>query len=62
MISLSLALRTLAPILPETPCRSTLAPVLLIVVAIAGVVFGADAVRGNLVKELSGVFGQQGVN
>src|ERR1700694_4499994 len=36
---------------------TSLAPVLLIVVAIAGVVFGADAVRGSLVKELSGVFG-----
>jgi membrane protein len=39
---------------------TSLAPVLLIVVAIAGVVFGEDAVRGSLVKELSGVFGQQG--
>jgi membrane protein len=39
---------------------TSLAPVLLIVVAVAGVVFGADAVRGSLVKELSGVFGQQG--
>jgi len=39
---------------------TSLAPVLLIVVAIAGVVFGPDAVRGSLVKELSGVFGQQG--
>jgi membrane protein len=39
---------------------TSLAPVLLIVVAIAGAVFGADAVRGSLVNELSGVFGQQG--
>jgi membrane protein len=39
---------------------TSLAPVLLIVVAIAGVVFGPDAVRGSLVKELTGVFGQQG--
>jgi membrane protein len=39
---------------------TSLAPVLLIVVAIAGLVFGADAVRGSLVKELSGLFGQQG--
>ena len=39
---------------------TSLAPILLIVVAIAGVVFGEDAVRGSLVEELSGVFGQQG--
>jgi membrane protein len=39
---------------------TSLAPVLLIVVAIAGLAFGDDAVRGNLVRELSGVFGQQG--
>ena len=39
---------------------TSLAPLLLIVVAIAGVVFGEDAVRGGLVKELSGVFGPQG--
>ena len=39
---------------------TSLAPVLLIVVAIAGLVFGEDAVRGSLVKELGGLFGQQG--
>jgi membrane protein len=39
---------------------TSLAPVLLIVVAIAGLAFGDDAVRGNLVLELSGVFGQLG--
>ena len=39
---------------------TSLAPVLLIVVAIAGLAFGDDAVRGNLMRELSGVFGQQG--
>jgi membrane protein len=39
---------------------TSLAPVLLIVVAIAGIVFGEDAVRGSLVKELGGLFGQQG--
>jgi len=39
---------------------TSLAPVLLIVVAIAGLAFGEDAVRGNLMRELSGVFGQQG--
>jgi membrane protein len=39
---------------------TSLAPVLLIVVAIAGLAFGDDAVRGNLIRELSGVFGQQG--
>ena len=39
---------------------TSLAPVLLIVVAIAGLVFGADAVRGGLVEELTGLFGRQG--
>lgn len=39
---------------------TSLAPVLLIVVAIAGLVFGEDAVRGSLVRELGGLFGQQG--
>ena len=39
---------------------TSLAPVLLIVVAVAGIVFGEEAVRGSLVKELGGVFGQQG--
>ena len=29
-------------------------------VAVAGMVFGQDAVRGGLVRELSGLFGQQG--
>ena len=39
---------------------TSLAPVLLIVVAVAGIVFGQDAVRGGLVQQLSGMFGQQG--
>ena len=39
---------------------TSLAPVLLIVVAVAGMVFGQDAVRGGLVRELSGLVGQQG--
>ena len=39
---------------------TSLAPVLLIVVAVAGLVFGDEAVRGGLVHELGGVFGQQG--
>jgi membrane protein len=39
---------------------TSLAPVLLIVVAVAGLVFGQDAVRGSLVHELGGLFGQQG--
>jgi membrane protein len=39
---------------------TSLAPVLLIVVAIAGLAFGEDAVRGSLVRELGGLFGQQG--
>jgi membrane protein len=39
---------------------TSLAPVLLIVVAVAGIVFGQDAVRGGLVQQLSGMLGQQG--
>jgi membrane protein len=36
----------------------SLAPVLLIAIAIAGLVFGHDAARGAVVQELSGVMGQ----
>ena len=39
---------------------TSLAPVLLIVVAVAGLVFGQEAVRGSLVQQLGGLFGQQG--
>jgi membrane protein len=39
---------------------TSLAPVLLIIVAVAGLVFGQDAVRGSLVKELGGLFGKEG--
>jgi membrane protein len=39
---------------------TSLAPVLLIVVAVAGIVFGPDAVRGSLVQQLGGLFGEQG--
>ena len=39
---------------------TSLAPVLLIVVAIAGVVFGQEAVRGTLVREIGGLLGEQG--
>ncbi len=38
----------------------SLAPVLLIVIAVAGLVFGPDAARGQLVDELHGLIGQQG--
>jgi membrane protein len=34
--------------------------VLIIVVAVAGLAFGEDAVRGGLITELRGLFGQQG--
>ena len=37
---------------------TSLAPVLLIVIAIAGLAFGQDAVRGSLVHELSGALGK----
>ncbi len=38
---------------------TSMVPVLVIVVSIAGVVFGRDAARGALVSELSGVMGEQ---
>jgi membrane protein len=37
----------------------SIAPVLLIVIAIAGLVFGRDAARGAIVAQLSGLMGQQ---
>lgn len=37
-----------------------LAPLLLVVLAVAGPAFGADAVRGRLVNELRGLVGDQG--
>ena len=38
----------------------SLAPLLLIVIAVAGVVFGHDAVRGEIVHQLGGVMGRDG--
>jgi len=38
---------------------TSIGPVLLIVVAIAGLVFGQDAARGAVVNQLSGLMGQQ---
>jgi membrane protein len=38
----------------------SLAPLLLLVIAIAGVAFGADAARGQIVAQLSGLIGQEG--
>ena len=38
----------------------SLAPLLLIVIAVAGLVFGHDAVRGEIVNQLSGVIGRDG--
>ena len=40
----------------------SLAPVLVIVVAIAGAVFGQDAVQGELVGQLRSLIGQQGAD
>ena len=37
----------------------SLAPVLLVVVAIAGAVFGADAVRGRIVRQFGGLMGKE---
>ena len=38
----------------------SLAPMLLIVIGIAGLVFGADAARGEIVTQLRGMMGEQG--
>src|SRR3984885_13315526 len=38
----------------------SLAPVLIIVIAIAGFVFGADAARGALLDEITSLMGRQG--
>ena len=38
----------------------SLAPLLLLVISIAGVVFGADAARGQVVAQLGGLIGQEG--
>ena len=38
----------------------SLAPLLLIVIAVAGLVFGADAARGQIVGQLQGLMGQSG--
>ncbi len=38
----------------------SLAPLLLLVIAIAGLVFGADAARGQVVAQLGGLIGEEG--
>jgi membrane protein len=38
----------------------SLAPLLLLVISIAGVVFGADAARGQVVAQLGGLIGEEG--
>ena len=38
----------------------SLAPLLIIVIAIAGLVFGADAARGEIVGQLRGLIGEEG--
>lgn len=40
----------------------SLAPVLLIVIAVAGLIFGEDAARGAVVDQISGLMGQQGAD
>src|SRR5207253_10169972 len=40
----------------------SLAPLLVIVIAIAGAVFGREAVSGAIVAELSGLIGEQGAS
>src|SRR3954462_1392532 len=39
---------------------TSIGPVLFIVVAIAGIVFGEDAARGAITDQLGGLMGQQG--
>src|SRR3954462_1481326 len=38
----------------------SIAPLILIVIAIAGLVFGRDAAQGEIVGQLQGLMGQQG--
>lgn len=38
----------------------SLAPLLLLVISVAGLVFGADAARGQVVAQLSGLIGEEG--
>ncbi len=38
----------------------SLAPLLLLVISIAGLVFGADAARGQIVSQLGGLIGEEG--
>ena len=40
----------------------SLAPLLLIVIAVAGLVFGQEAVRGEIVAQLGGLLGEEGAN
>ncbi len=37
----------------------SLAPVLILVIAVAGLAFGADAARGEIVAQLRGLLGEQ---
>ena len=38
----------------------SIAPLLLIVISVAGLVFGVEAARGEIVGQLQGLMGQQG--
>jgi membrane protein len=38
---------------------TSIAPILLIVIAIAGLVFGREAAQGAIISQLSGLMGQQ---
>jgi membrane protein len=40
----------------------SIAPLLVIVIAMAGAIFGRDAVQGMIVAQLAGLIGQQGAN
>jgi membrane protein len=41
---------------------TSLAPVLIIIIAIAGLIFGEDAARGAVVTQLTGIMGQDGAH
>ena len=55
----STRMRAWARRLPITPC-SRLGPLILIAIAIAGLVFGAEAVQGQVLGTLKGLVGESG--
>src|SRR5688500_12400287 len=39
-----------------------LAPVLIVIIAVAGLIFGEEAVRGELVQQIAGLIGREGAD